>query len=338
MIDDEGQMTDRPAVLLMAYGTPDSLDAVGDYFTHIRGGRTPSPEAIEHLRERYRKLGGRTPLLEITTETARRLEEALAAGAPRGAAPRVYVGMKHWHPFIAETMRRMAEDGVRDVTALVLAPHYSRMSVGGYRKYVDEAAKALGEPFRIRFVERWWTRPEFIEMMTALVEQGLAQFPREVRGEVVTVFSAHSLPERIREWNDPYEAELSASADAVATSAGITRWRWAWQSAGGSGEPWLGPDILDFLDTLHAEGVRYVLQVPIGFVSDHLEVLYDIDVEAKTKAAALGMRLERTALPNATPALVRTLIAAVRGAAARPPEGPALRPPVAGRTSGASSV
>ena len=327
-------MTGRSAVLLMAYGTPDSLDAVGDYFTHIRGGRTPSPEAVANLRRRYEALGGRTPLLETTEDVARRLEASLAAGARPGAAPRVYVGMKHWHPFIAETMRRMAEDGVREITGLVLAPHYSRMSVGGYRKYVDEGNKALGEPFDIRFIDRWWNRPEFIEMMTALVRAGLAKFPESERGAVTVVFSAHSLPERIREWNDPYEAELSASADAVASSAGLPGWRWAWQSAGGSGEPWLGPDILEYLDELHAEGVRNVLQVPIGFVSDHLEVLYDIDVEAKGKAASLGMRLERTELPNASPALVHTLAAAVRGAAARPPELPF---PVAGRTSRAST-
>jgi protoporphyrin/coproporphyrin ferrochelatase len=336
MTPDATTPADNSAVLLMAYGTPDTLGSVGDYFTHIRGGRPPSPEAVENLRRRYERLGGRTPLLDITRETAARLQESLSSGiAPGATAPRVYFGMKHWHPFIADTLRQMAADGVRDITAIALAPHYSRMSVGGYRKIVEETLPTLGESITVRFVDRWWNRPEFIEMMTALVRHGLAQFPEDVRSSVVAVFSAHSLPERIRTWNDPYEAELTASADAVAQSVGLSHWRWAWQSAGGSGEPWLGPDVLDFLETLAAEGVKNVLQVPIGFVSDHLEVLYDIDVEAKTKASELGMALHRTSLPNASPELVRTLAAAVRAEWSRPSD-PAL--PVADRTSRASPV
>jgi ferrochelatase len=302
---------EKAAVLLMAYGTPERLDQVGDYFTHIRGGRRPSPEAIHHLQERYERVGGGTPLLKITMDAAERVERALAAaGMPR----RVYVGMKHWHPYIAETMRRMAEDGVERVTAVALAPHYSRMSIGGYRKAAEDANRELGNRFDIRFVESWHRQPEFIAMMADFVRAGLAKFPAESRDRVLVVFSAHSLPERIREWNDPYERELLESSRSVAERVGLAEWRFAWQSAGGTSEPWLGPDILDYLDTLAAEGVTDVLQVPIGFLSDHLEVLYDIDLEAKSKAAELGMRLERTELPNATPALVSTLAAVVRDA------------------------
>ena len=299
------------AVLLMAYGTPESPDQAAEYFTHIRGGRAPSPEAVANLRARYERLGGSTPLLRITRELAARLETALAAeGSPR----RVYVGMKHWHPFIADTMRQMSDDGVRDVIALPLAPHYSRMSIGGYHHAVEDAQRALGGPFAIRFVDRWHDRPEFVDMMAGLVTAAFDRFPGRSPRAITVVFTAHSLPQRIREWNDPYERELLASSAAVAERLGIARWRFAWQSAGGTGEPWFGPDILDFLDTLHAEGVRDVLQVPIGFVSEHLEVLYDIDVEAKEKARALGMTLQRTELPNARPALVRTLAAVVRAA------------------------
>lgn len=306
-------MSAPDAVLLMAYGTPAALDQVGAYFTHIRGGREPSPEAVAHLRGRYERIGGTTPLLQIANDLAARLAASLdAAGRPR----RVYVGMKHWHPFIADVMRVMRDDGVRDLTAIVLAPHYSRLSVGAYRRAVDEAQRALGNPFSIRFVERWHDFPEFLDMMAALVRAGLARFPAESRASVSVVFTAHSLPVRIREWTDPYEHELLQSSAAVARRLGRRDWRFAWQSAGGTSEPWLGPDILDFLETLRAEGVRQVLQVPIGFVSDHLEVLYDIDIEAKAKAAALGMTLHRTELPNAGPELVRTLTAVVGAAAA----------------------
>lgn len=303
-------MPNERAVLLMAYGTPERLEDVGPYFTDIRGGRTPSPEAVRHLQERYEKVGGGTPLLKITRDVRERLEGELAAdGAPR----RVYMGMRHWHPYIADTMKHMAEDGVRHVTAIVLAPHYSRMSIGAYRRKVEEAQAALGSPFAVDFVERWGMDPAFLEMMDGLVRQGLARFPAAERDAVTVVFTAHSLPVRIREWNDPYEHELRASARAVAERLGLRDWRFAWQSAGGTGEPWIGPDILDFLEELRAEGVRNVLQVPIGFVSDHLEVLYDIDIEAKGKARELGIVLERTELPNARPEFIRVLAGLVSG-------------------------
>lgn len=304
-------MTPPTAVLLLAYGTPRTPDEVEPYFTHIRGGRTPSPESVRRLQERYELIGGRTPLLEITNDTARALQSALDARAP--GAYRTYVGMKHWHPFIADAVRQIADDGVRRIIALVLAPHYSRMSVGGYRQYLDKAIEELDSPLELRFVERWGLQPEFIEMMRGRVEEALAEFPPDA-GEVRVVFSAHSLPERIRTWNDPYESELLASCAAVAASAGLREWRFAWQSAGNTGEPWIGPDILDYLPVLHGEGTRAVLSVPIGFICDHLEVLYDIDHEAVATAKSLGMTLRRTRMPNASPELIDALVAVVAGA------------------------
>ena len=306
-------MSTSDAILLMAYGTPSSLDDVGAYFTHIRGGRQPGPEAVARLRQRYERIGGMAPLLRITNDLAAGLAATVLAD---GRTRRVYVGMKHWHPYIADVMRTMRDDGVRDVTAIVLAPHYSRLSVGAYRHTVDETQQALGNPFSIRFVERWHDTPEFLDMLATLVRDGLARFPVEARSSVAVVFTAHSLPLRIREWGDPYERELLDSSRAVAERVGLTDWRFAWQSAGGTSEPWIGPDILDYLDTLQAEGVRQVLQVPIGFLSEHLEVLYDIDIEAKEKAAALGMTLQRTEMPNASPALVSALAAVVECASA----------------------
>lgn len=296
-------------VLLMAYGTPETPAQVEDYFTHIRGGRKPSPEAVEHLKERYMLVGGKTPLLEITNEVAAKLQSTLRS---RGGDFNVYVGMKHWHPFIGSVMEQMAADGVRHVVAFALAPHCSRISLGGYRKAVDEAQEKLENPFEIPYIKCWHHNPLFRRMMAGLVREGLAQFPEDRRRNVTVVFSAHSLPERIRTWDDPYERQLLESSAAVAELAGITTWRFAFQSAGNTGEPWLGPDIVDFLDTLHLEGVKDVLSVPIGFVSDHLEILYDLDIEAKEKAHELGITYYRTVMPNASPEFIDVLASVVK--------------------------
>jgi ferrochelatase len=205
------------------------------------------------------------------------------------------------------------------VTALVLAPHYSRMSVGQYRGYFDEANATLEQQIEASFVESWHRQPEFVEMMASLVTQALERFDEVERPLVV--FTAHSLPVKIRQWDDPYEQELHDSSRIVAERLGLPDWRFAWQSAGMTGEPWIGPDIQDYLETLAGEGVKAVLQVPIGFVAEHLEVLYDIDIEAKQKAASLGIHLERTELPNARPEFVRAVVAALESAQAAPAKG-----------------
>jgi ferrochelatase len=260
-------------------------------------------------------IGGRTPLLSITTETGRELQAALDARSP--GEYRTYVAMKHWHPFIGDVVPRIAADGVRRVVAVVLAPHYSRMSVGGYRKYVEDSIAKLDTPIELTFVESWYLQPEFIALIADRARVGLAAFPPGERDSTCVVFSAHSLPVRIRTWDDPYEAQLRASCEAVAREAQLGQWRFAWQSAGHTGEPWLGPDIVDYLETLHAEGVRTVLSVPIGFVCDHLEVLFDVDHEAMDKAESLGMTLRRTRMPNATPEFIAVLDAIVAEADAR---------------------
>jgi ferrochelatase len=304
-------MQDAPiGVLLMAYGTPDTPADVAAYYTNIRGGVTPSPELVANLRMRYIRVGGSTPLTRITMTTQRRLEDYLNQCSAINY--RVYVGMKYWHPFIADSARQMQADGIRQVIALPLAPHYSRISIGGYRKYLDAALAKLDRPPAVTFVDNWHMQAEFLDMIAAHVRAALRrQFPADIRGQVKVMFTAHSLPLRIREWDDPYERQLRESSQAVADRVGLTDWRFAWQSAGSTGEAWIGPDVLDYLPTLEAEGVRYVLQVPIGFVSDHLEIINDVDIEAKGKAALLGMTLMRTQMPNATPAFIRTLAAIV---------------------------
>lgn len=297
-------------VLLMAYGTPRNLDEVEPYFTHIRGGRAPSPAALENLRERYRKVGGKTPLYERTRDVAEGLQTSLDQGAP--GAYRVYFGMKHWHPFIGEVVPRMAADGVRAAVAVALAPHYSRMSGGAYREYVEKARSESPAPIHFDYVDRWHDQPRFRQLIADRIRATREKFPAAAREDVVVVFSAHSLPQRILEWDDPYPEELRESAGAIADLAGVKDWRFAFQSAGMTPDPWLGPDILDTLDGLAAEGKQQVLSVPFGFVADHLEILFDIDVEARARAAERGIQLERIALPNADPEFVEVLAAVVR--------------------------
>lgn len=299
-------------VLLMAYGTPEGPEQVEAYFTHIRGGRKPSAESVEELKERYRLVGGKTPLLEITNRVASGLQARLDKGGDTGRTFRVYAGMKHWYPYIGEVMGRMKADGVGRVVAFALAPHCSLISLGGYRKSIEEAQERLGHPFDLPFAKCWYHNEAWRSMMATLVQEGLEQFPPAVREQVTVVFSAHSLPQRIRTWDDPYERQLLESSEDVARRAGIERWRFAFQSAGHTGEPWLGPDIVDYLETLHSEGVKDVLSVPIGFVSDHLEVLFDIDIEAQEKAAQLGITLYRTQMPNARPEFIEALASVVK--------------------------
>jgi len=279
------------AVVVMAYGSPPRLEDVAAYLQDIRGGRTPSEAAVEELTERYRGIGGRSPLDEITEATRAGLERAL--GVP------VHVGMKHWQPRIADAAERALADGASHVVGLVLAPHYSRLSIGGYRAQLQEALAGRAE---LDFVESWHVHPPF-----------LAVLADRVRGsDAHVVFTAHSLPERILAEGDPYLEQLLATSRAVAELAGVERWSFAFQSASTTGEPWLGPDILDELAALHARGVERVLVAPVGFVSDHLEILWDLDVEARQQAAELGLQLDRIESMNSDPRFIEALADLVR--------------------------
>lgn len=297
-------------VLILAYGTPETLDDVEPYYTHIRGGRRPSPEALENLRERYRLVGGRTALKDLTFAVAEGVQRRLDEGAP--GRFRVFVGMKHWRPFIGETVPQILAAGIREVTAVVLAPHYSRYSLEGYRKYINQALAGAERPFELRFVESWHDEPAFRQLIAERIGAARARLPEELRADAKILFSAHSLPEKIVAAGDPYPEQLRESAAGIAALLGEADWRFCYQSAGMTGEPWLGPDILDYLDELQAEGARAVVSAPFGFVADHLEVQWDIDTEAQQKAAELGMRLERIEMPNADPAFVDLITAIAR--------------------------
>ena len=256
----------------MAYGSPERIEDIRPYLEDIREGRPVSDEAVAELTERYRRIGGRSPLDEITERQRAALEQEL--GMP------VYVGMKHWRPRIADVVEAALEGGAERIIAIVLAPHYSALSIAGYRERLEAA---LADRAELRFVESWHDQPEFLDVLA-----------ERVRGtDAHVVFTAHSLPERILDMGDPYRDQLLETSRLVAERAGLEHWSFAFQSASPTGEPWLGPDILEELDELHFRGVRRVLVCPVGFVSDHLEILWDLDVEARERAAELGLELDR---------------------------------------------
>jgi ferrochelatase len=292
------------AVLLMAYGTPRSIDEIEPYLTDIRKGRKPSSQTVEELKERYRKIGGKSPLLEITNEQASALETSLKS---RGLDAHVYVGMKHWHPYIREVVPKIVDDGYRRIVALALAPHYSEISVGGYRQALQEALYNVPN-VELDFVESWSDNSLFHEAMTKKVKEVLKKLPTS--SEIQLVFTAHSLPERILEKNDPYPDQLRSSCQAVATLLNVSDWVLAYQSAGQTDEKWLGPDILEVLAQLssNSNGTGNVVVVPIGFVSDHLEILYDIDIQAQDFAKTHRLNLVRTESLNATPTFITALV------------------------------
>jgi ferrochelatase len=303
----------RTAVLLMAYGTPNSLDEIEPYYTDIRGGRNPSPENLRELVARYQKIGGRTPLLDITRQQAHALQAQL------GDDYRVYIGMKHWHPYIAQAVDEIAHDGSTRMIALTLAPHYSRFSIDGYIQRVRDAIAKSGASFEVTYVESWNDHPLFLKSVAERMEAARAKFSARDWSGIEVIFSAHSLPERILQSNDPYPQELRETCEGVAALIDLPHWRFAYQSAGRTGEKWLGPDILDTLDEIasrrgkqaHASTKR-VLIAPIGFVADHLEVLFDIDVECAERAQSLGIEMHRIESPNASPAFIAALVDIVR--------------------------
>ena len=289
------------AVVLMAYGSPDRLEDVPAYYADIRGGRPVAPDLLDDLVERYRRLGigdgsGPSPLNAVTEETRARLEDEVRLP--------VRTGMKHWRPRIPDAVEHVLAEGAETIVGLVLAPHYSRLSIGGYRGQLEQA---LNGRAALRFVESWHDEPGFVELLA-----------ERVRGtDSHVVFTAHSLPARILDEGDPYEAQLLETARLVAERAELERghWSFSYQSESQTGEPWLGPDILEHLEVLAQRGVSSVLACPIGFVADHLEIRWDLDTEAQGKARELGLQLDRVEMPNAEPEFVRVLAGLVRRAA-----------------------
>lgn len=281
-------------ILLMAHGVAQDVADIPRYYAHIRGGRPLSDTVLQELIDRYRAIGGHSPLTEITRSLRDKLERHLNAGTP--ADPyRVAFGFRHSAPYIADGLKQLAGDNVAaPVTGLVLAPHFSVMSIGAYIKATEEALRETGVALTVDVIRHWHLNPLFLDLLKSRVEEGLRLFSPAERDRVLVVFTAHSLPERIVAAGDPYLAQLGETATAVAHLMGLSRYQIGWQSAGRTQEAWLGPDILATLRQLHEEGTQSVLVCPCGFVSDHLEVLYDLDIEARALAERLSMHFERT--------------------------------------------
>ena len=284
----------------MAYGSPERLADVSAYYADIRGGRPIRPELLDDLVERYRRLGieDRSPLNAVTEETRAALERELRDVL-------VYTGMKHWTPRISDATETALRAGVKTIVGLVLAPHYSALSIAGYRQQLEAALDGRAE---IVFIDSWHDDPGFVDVLAD-----------RVRGtEAHVVFTAHSLPARILELGDPYKEQLLETSKLVAERAALQSWTFSFQSESDTGEPWLGPDILDHLAELRTRGVDDVLVCPVGFVADHLEIRWDLDHEARERAAELGMHLDRIEMPNADPAFIRVLAGLVQRALAVP--------------------
>ncbi len=292
-------------VLVMAYGGPNTLDEVEPYLMDVRGGRPTSPEIIHEVVERYKLIGGRSPILERTQAQADALEAALNRS---GEDFRAFAGMRHWRPYIRDALAEMATGGIQRAIGLVMAPHYSRMSIGAYFNKVNEA----GSPVEVVPIQRWHLLPGYLDALADHVRSALRKFPAEIRAEVPILFSAHSLPKRILEWGDPYPGELLETVNAVMERLGPHPHEFVFQSAAISPEPWLGPDAGEVIARLAAEGQKNVLLAPIGFVCEHVEILHDVDIVFKQKAQALGMHLERIEMLNTDPAMIGGLAELVR--------------------------
>jgi ferrochelatase len=285
------------AVLLLAHGTPESLDDMPEYLTRVRGGRPPSPELIEEMRGNYGAIGGRSPLTEITLAQASALASALE-GMP------VYVGMRNWRPYIRDVIAEASLAGVREMVAIPMAPQYSTLSVAKYGEAV-EAARPAG--MEVRFVRSWHEHPGLLDAFAEKLRAARASGPWDR-----VLFTAHSLPLRVVTQGDSYPDEVAATARGVAQRAGVTDYGLAYQSAGRTPEPWLGPPLEEALASAAEAGARRVLAVPVGFVCDHTEILFDIDVQAAQAARRLGIEVGRTESLNTSPTFIRALADLVR--------------------------
>lgn len=300
----------KMGLLIMAYGTPYHEDDIERYYTHIRRGRRPSPEALEDLRNRYEAIGGISPLAKITEDQAYGLEKRLNE-IQDDIEFKAYIGLKHIEPFIEDAVQKMHDDGIQEAVSIVLAPHFSTFSVKSYNGRAKEKATELGGP-EIKSIESWYKEPKFIDYWVKRVKEVYDHMPAEEREAACLIVSAHSLPEKILQYNDPYPQQLQETADLIAEGAGITDYEVGWQSEGNTPEPWLGPDVQDLTrDLYHQKKYQAFVYIPVGFVSTHLEVLYDNDHECKVVTDEVGSAYYRPAMPDSQPEFIDALAAVV---------------------------
>jgi protoporphyrin/coproporphyrin ferrochelatase len=293
----------KMGLLVMAYGTPYKEEDIERYYTHIRHGRTPSEEMLEDLRGRYEAIGGISPLAKITMDQAKSLEEHLNSLQDE-IEFHMYLGLKHIEPFVEDAVEQMHKDGIEEAVSIVLAPHFSTFSVKSYNGRAKETAEKLGGP-AITSVESWYEEPKFINYWVEKVKDTFEGMSEEARQNAVLIVSAHSLPERILQFGDPYPQQLEETAKMIAEGAGVEHYAVGWQSEGNTPDPWLGPDVQDLTRELHEKnGYTTFVYTPVGFVADHLEVLYDNDYECKVVTDEIGAGYYRPEMPNAKPEFI----------------------------------
>ncbi|MDW2877438.1 MULTISPECIES: ferrochelatase [Bacillaceae] len=300
----------KMGLLVMAYGTPYKEEDIERYYTHIRHGRKPSDEMLEDLRSRYEAIGGISPLARITQEQGEKLEQHLNSIQDE-IEFKMYLGLKHIEPFVEDAVKSMKEDGITEAASIVLAPHFSTFSVKSYNGRAKEEAERLGG-LTITSVESWYQEPKFIGYWAEKVKEAFASMPADEKDNAVLIVSAHSLPEKILQSGDPYPNQLQETADLIAEQAGVENYKVGWQSAGNTPEPWLGPDVQDLTRDLYNEkGYKAFVYTPVGFVADHLEVLYDNDYECKVVTEEIGASYYRPEMPNSQPEFIDAMASAV---------------------------
>ena len=292
-------------VLIMAYGGPNNLAEIPGYLADIRAGRPTTPAVLAEITNNYRQIGGKSPLLEFTEQQVAAVQEQLDP-----AQFKCYLGMRHWAPWIEEVVGQMVADGITHAVSLVLAPHYSKMSIAKYQDKIQDGLEMYHGDIEFVHINSYHDASPYIEALTNRVQDGLERWPETERDDVHVIFSAHSLPVRIIKMGDPYDTQLRETATLVADKAGLRedQWSWSYQSAGRSPEPWLGPQLEEYIPELAEKGIKKIVSIPIGFVSDHVEILFDIDIEAQKAAKEHGVRLERPPALNTDPLFIETLV------------------------------
>ena len=290
-------------LLVMAYGTPYSEADIERYYTHIRHGRKPSDEQLADLTGRYEAIGGISPLAKITESQARGLCNRLNELQDE-IEFKLYIGLKHIEPFLEDAVAEMHKDGITEAVSMVLAQHFSTFSIKSYNGRIKEEAEKLGN-LKITSIESWYDEPKFIQYWSDRVSEAFTAMTEEQREKACLIVSAHSLPEKIKELGDPYPEQLQETADLIAQAAGIENYAVGWQSAGQTPEPWIGPDVQDLTRELHEQkGYTTFVYTPVGFVAEHLEVLYDNDYECKVVCDDIQATYVRPEMPNAQPQFI----------------------------------
>ncbi|EIA21351.1 ferrochelatase [Listeria fleischmannii] len=296
----------KVGLLVMAYGTPYKDEDIERYYTDIRHGRKPTEEMVADLRGRYHAIGGLSPLAKITEEQAYGLERVLNE-SQKEVEFKTYIGLKHIEPFIEDAVSNMKKDGIDEAISIVLAPHYSSFSVEAYNKRAQDAANKLGG-LKITNINEWYKEPQFIEMWANRINKVADEIPEAELDDTILIVSAHSLPEKIKAHGDPYPSQLEETAELIFNQVKVPHYALGWQSEGKTGEPWLGPDVQDLTrDLYHEKAYKHFIYTPVGFVAEHLEVLYDNDYECKVVTDELGAAYHRPPMPNADPEFLEVL-------------------------------